>query len=84
MTDTFRVILLCLLAGTVCQARFLTDTYNGGRGTNFNTGWKFHLGDVSGAHEVRFDDAGWRDLDIPHDWSIELAYDRNSPAADGG
>ena len=33
--------------------------------------WRFHKGDQPGAEQVGFDDAKWRTLDIPHDWSIE-------------
>lgn len=38
-----------------------------GEATKFNTGWKFHLG------EANYDtnDAGWRSLTLPHDWSVE-------------
>jgi hypothetical protein len=42
-------------------------------------GWTFHLGDVPGAEKPGFDDAKWRALDVPHDWSIELPYDPNMP-----
>ena len=56
--------------------------------------WKFHLGDdwpyalhldKAGASEgpaaVKFNDQSWRKLNLPHDWAIELPFDRN---ADGG
>ncbi len=33
--------------------------------------WRFHLGDDPAARQPNFDDAGWRTLDVPHDWSIE-------------
>jgi beta-galactosidase len=36
-----------------------------------DSGWKFALGDVTGAEEPGFDDATWRALSVPHDWSIE-------------
>jgi beta-galactosidase len=38
---------------------------------SFDFGWKFFKGDVPGAQMPGFDDKGWRDLDLPHDWSIE-------------
>ena len=38
---------------------------------NFNTDWTFHKGDVPGAFQPDFDDTDWRQLDLPHDWSIE-------------
>jgi beta-galactosidase len=41
------------------------------REVRFDDGWRFHLGDVSGAERPGFDDSAWRALDLPHDWSIE-------------
>lgn len=41
---------------------------------NFNFGWKFHRGDLSGAQAVQLNDVAWRNLDLPHDWSIEGPY----------
>jgi beta-galactosidase len=37
----------------------------------FDSGWKFHRGDVPGAESLEFDDNTWRQVDLPHDWSIE-------------
>ncbi|NJO68992.1 MAG: hypothetical protein HC830_06610 [Bacteroidetes bacterium] len=37
----------------------------------FDTGWKFHRGGAQRAEKPEFDDAAWRKLDLPHDWSIE-------------
>lgn len=37
----------------------------------FNTGWKFHKGELKEAQSVTFADEGWRKLTLPHDWSIE-------------
>jgi len=37
----------------------------------FDSGWKFHRGNIAGAEKPDFDDKNWRMLDIPHDWSIE-------------
>lgn len=41
------------------------------REQNFDVGWKFNPGDVPGAESTTFDDSQWRNLDLPHDWSIE-------------
>lgn len=52
---------------------------------DFDPGWRFHLGEVPGAQEAAFDDAGWRTLDLPHDWSIEGTFSKDNPAgAHGG
>src|SRR5881396_3299475 len=55
------------------------------RTLDFDRGWRFHLGDLSGAEAPGFDDSGWRTLDLPHDWSIEGAFSDTNPAgANGG
>ncbi len=41
---------------------------------NFNSSWKFYLGDEDKAKEVNFDDTEWRQLDLPHDWSVEGSF----------
>jgi beta-galactosidase len=51
---------------------------------NFDHAWRFHLGDVTGAQAPGFADAGWRTLDLPHDWSIEGAFSEQNPAGVGG
>ena len=38
---------------------------------SFDTSWLFHYGDATGASAATFADAGWRSLNVPHDWSIE-------------
>ena len=38
---------------------------------NFDADWHFLRGDVPGAEAPAFDDADWRVLDVPHDWSID-------------
>ncbi|MDD3321389.1 MAG: glycoside hydrolase family 2 TIM barrel-domain containing protein [Paludibacter sp.] len=51
---------------------------------NFDTDWKFLQTDIKGAETVSFDDSKWSKLDVPHDWSIEGAYDQNNPTSRGG
>jgi beta-galactosidase len=51
---------------------------------SFNKDWKFYLGGVSGASEMSFDDNHWRNLNLPHDWSIEGKFDKDAPAGTGG
>jgi beta-galactosidase len=49
-----------------------------------DAGWKFILGDLSGAEAPSFADASWRSLDLPHDWSIESKPDQDNPSGAGG
>lgn len=37
----------------------------------FDSNWKFFLGDTKSAEKPSFNDKTWRDIDLPHDWSIE-------------
>ncbi|WP_255580375.1 glycoside hydrolase family 2 TIM barrel-domain containing protein [Flavobacterium sp. UMI-01] len=46
---------------------------------NFDADWKFIQEDVSGAQQINYKDASWRILNLPHDWSIEGAYNENNP-----
>ena len=52
--------------------------------TSFDTDWRFLKSDASGAEKNSFNDAQWRKLDVPHDWSIEGPYDKTNPTARGG
>jgi beta-galactosidase len=54
------------------------------RRADFDAHWRFHLGDVPEAKEASFDDASWRLLNLPHDWSIEGAFSKDNPAGVGG
>jgi hypothetical protein len=47
----------------------------------FNDGWKFYKGDISNANQPAFNDAGWREVDLPHDWSIEGPFDEQWASA---
>lgn len=47
------------------------------RSVDFNGGWSFKLGDVSGAQNRDYDDESWRKLTLPHDWSIEQDFTHN-------
>src|SRR5580765_7849827 len=54
-------------------------------------GWKFHLGNDWGSAQnlmkagasfgptkSDFNDLTWRPVNIPHDWAVELPFDKNS------
>ncbi|WP_066631055.1 glycoside hydrolase family 2 TIM barrel-domain containing protein [Labilibacter marinus] len=43
---------------------------------DFNDDWKFHLGDVEQASATDYNDEEWRKLRLPHDWSIEIGYEK--------
>ena len=55
-----------------------------GRKQLFDENWKFFLGDSPAASAVNFDDKSWRNLDLPHDWSIEGTPNPNNPTGNDG
>lgn len=55
-----------------------------GRRVSFNQDWRFQLGDVSNGQDAGLNDARWRQLDLPHDWSIEGEFSEKHPAGTGG
>lgn len=54
-----------------------------------NRGWRFHLGDVpfraprESADYMGYDDSGWREVTLPHDWSVEHPFDRGHSSGTG-
>ncbi len=42
----------------------------------FDGGWNFNLGDILNAQATDLDDSGWRQINLPHDWSIEQPFDQ--------
>jgi beta-galactosidase len=69
----------------ICMILFSCSSSNVTReNADFTEGWKFYLGDDSSAYNVVHDDAGWRTLDLPHDWSIEADFSADNPATPGG
>ena len=40
-------------------------------------GWRFMRGDVPEAANPSFDDSGWQNVKVPHDWAIYGPFDKN-------
>ena len=49
-----------------------------------DSGWRFLLGDPSGAEAASFQDQAWRTVQLPHDWSIEGRPEKENPSGAGG
>jgi beta-galactosidase len=45
----------------------------------FDSSWRFHRGGAQGAESPEFDVSKWRELNLPHDWSIEDLPGTTSP-----
>lgn len=74
------LLMLPALLSTVCTS----PSSQNRKIENFCKAWKFQLGEVSNGQEPGFDDAQWRVLDLPHDWSIEGEFSKDHPATPGG
>ena len=55
----------------------------GERSTLFNQDWRFFKGNQDGAEAVDFNDSAWRNLNLPHDWSIEGEFTVQGEAESG-
>lgn len=44
---------------------------------------RFHLGDVPDAWQAWFDDSGWEEVSLPHDWSVTLPFSRSYSSGTG-
>ncbi|VGO23492.1 glycoside hydrolase family 2 TIM barrel-domain containing protein [Pontiella sulfatireligans] len=54
------------------------------RGTiSLNGEWKFLKDDLRGAEAAAFDDASWRSVVVPHDWSVEASFSNEFEGATG-
>ena len=51
---------------------------------NFDDDWKFILDSVNAYNSPDVNDASWRTLNLPHDWSIEMPFDSTSPTGTSG
>jgi len=78
-------ISACLLAA-VCTGIGPAegDSNPGRRIMRFDDHWRFLKADAPGAEQPGFDDASWRPVVIPHDWSIEGPFDQNAPTRGAG
>ncbi len=71
--------ILLLVTGSQLTAQTVQHSV-----TSFNLDWKFFLGEANDAPNENFKDDAWRNVQLPHDWSIELPFDSASPTGTGG
>ena len=76
LRTTAELTVLLLLVSGMCNA---APAQGGDPGTNLSTrvylpldeAWRFNKGDFVTAMSPGFDDQGWSEVDLPHDWSSE-------------
>jgi beta-galactosidase len=85
MNLPFRIIVLAAIVASFASASMSGEkTKSPRQELAADAGWKFLLGDPSGAEAPTFADASWRAVDLPHDWSIESKPDKDNPSGSGG
>ncbi len=90
------VRLLAVAVAAFTFNSFADDTVSPREHLSLDANWKFHLGDdwpsalhldkagaSTGPASEKFGDNSWRALDLPHDWVIELPFDKNSDTSHG-
>ena len=70
---TFMVLLVALSARADGERKSLL----------FNFDWKFKLGEVQNAESPTLDDADWRQLELPHDFQIEMPWNEKASRGRG-
>ncbi len=77
------IVLTAMLAWIVPSAAGAAAPNSPRQELAADAGWKFFLGDSSGAEAPAFSDASWRTVDLPHDWSIESKPEKDNPSGSG-
>lgn len=76
---------LCKIIAAGIMSLFALAAVGQGRTrVSFDNSWKFILDSVSDYSAATADDATWRTLNVPHDWSIEGTFNPENPATTGG
>lgn len=51
---------------------------------SLDEGWRFFQGEKTGVESVTFNDSGWEQVDVPHDWSIAGPFDEHAATKGSG
>jgi beta-galactosidase len=80
-----RLLWLCfaLVGVSACPAQGPVKLFQRQK-INMDADWKFSFTDTLGAEGPGFNDAGWRNIRLPHDWSIEGDFDEKAATGGGG
>jgi beta-galactosidase len=77
-----KLLVVALLVS--CFASYAQNIATVDRKQLFDYNWKFFLGDNASAKSKDFNDETWRNLDLPHDWSIEGQVNSINPTGAAG
>lgn len=73
-----RLWIFLIICITACTTGCTVKKENVEQKQLFDLNWKFHQGDYISAIEFDFNDTRWRNLDLPHDWSMDERLSRKN------
>jgi beta-galactosidase len=89
-------LLPAMLLAALTSTLFAAETNSPREHLSLDANWKFHLGDdwpnalrldkagaSGGPAAEKFSDSSWRTVNLPHDWAIELPFDKNADTSHG-
>ncbi|MFY0606475.1 MAG: DUF4982 domain-containing protein [Cyclobacteriaceae bacterium] len=79
-----KVLILCIAVVTLVGSCNTENSTSHIRKTKFNTGWKFSLKANADVAQAEYDDSGWDEVKIPHDWSIAGEIKKDNPSGHFG
>ena len=95
-TKFLRLFFAAALFSILTPAVFAADTNSPREKLLLDFNWKFHLGNEwgaavslakagtgSGPASKSFSDASWRTVNLPHDWAVELPFERGADGSHG-
>ncbi|MDR6342039.1 beta-galactosidase [Filimonas zeae] len=77
------LFLLCFFSG-LSAVRAQSGNTPTQRKLLWDNDWRFSLSDPAAAQQPEYNDKAWRQLDLPHDWSIEGATALENPTKGAG
>lgn len=74
----FSLLTIALFVATVAMAQSARIEQS------FNKDWHFSIGDNVDAKNVNFNDKAWRNVTLPHDWSVESDFTADAAMGNEG
>jgi len=78
-TNTIKGLLSLLCINFLLSSVFAQT----GQKKLFTDGWKFYKGEAADAQRMNFNDNNWRNVELPHDWSIEGPFSKEWASGTG-
>ena len=95
-TPFFTRLLVAAILAILTPTLFAAETNSPREHLSLDANWKFHLGDdwpnalrldkagaSGGPAAEKFSDNSWRTVNLPHDWAVELPFDKNADTSHG-